>query len=78
MTESAPMRIAAPANAQYPEKPHPGISSSVKNISNHHIVPEWTTNVRNPLNWSSMRQWSIIVVLAMTNFVAYVVHLVSL
>lgn len=48
-----------------------------KSSSNHHAVSDWGKNTHNPLNWSPTRRWIIIIVLATTNFVAYVACLVS-
>lgn len=78
MTDSAPVCIAKPTDAQDPEKPPTSSAPSGKSTASHHAGSDWATNARNPLNWSSARRWTIIVVLAITNFVAYVARLGSL
>lgn len=55
----------------------PRVQSAVSHDASPQTSPEiesdWTKDARSPLNWSSARNWTIVVVLAMTNFAAYVV-----
>lgn len=78
MTRSARVCEAKPTDAQDPEKPHASRTPGDKSTASHHAGSDWATDARNPLNWSSARRWTIIVVLAITNFVAYVACLLSL
>jgi hypothetical protein len=49
------------------------VSHDASPHTGHEVESDWTNDARNPLSWSPTRRWTIIVVLAMTNFVAYVV-----
>ena len=64
MNNSATICVAKPTDAQDLEKSH--------------AESDWATNGRNPLTSTLARRWTIVFVLAITNFVAYVARLVGL
>ncbi|KAJ4287624.1 hypothetical protein N0V90_012327 [Kalmusia sp. IMI 367209] len=69
-SDSASVCVTKPVHAQDPENPRTSGTPNDQSTKSHHARSDWATSAHNPLNWSSARRWTIIVVLAITNFVA--------
>jgi hypothetical protein len=69
MAASPPAPAAESTDGEHVDAEKPHADANIAPIS-HDAASEWASSTRNPLNWSSARRWTIIVVLAVTNFVA--------